>query len=202
MNMPIYIRKSNIGFVNSDDWRALNKEFFDSVRAKLKGKEIKKIPYKPKPHQEKALKVAKEYFIKEKNSRGKLVFPCGAGKSLTGYWITRELKSKSIIVAVPSLSLVKQTLEVYLRESVANSDKVSWLCVCSDEGIGTNDDIAIHTNEIGVPCVTDKNYIAKWIKDNSKNKTIIFTTYQSGKTISEACKIAKYEFNLRNGWCP
>jgi superfamily II DNA or RNA helicase len=192
----IYQGKENIGFVNSDEWRKLDKEFFDWLRNKLSGKEKKLTPYKPKPHQVKALKEAKEYFLKENNSRGKLVFPCGAGKSLTGYWITRELKPKSIIVAVPSLSLVKQTLEVYLRESVANNEKVSWLCVCSDEGIGTNDDIAIHTNEIGVPCVTDKNFIANWIKGNSKNKTIIFTTYQSGKTIAEACKIAKHEFDL------
>ena len=192
----IYQGKENIGFVNSDEWRRLDKAFFDWLRNKLSGKEKKLAPYQPKPHQVKALKEANEYFIKENNSRGKLVFPCGAGKSLTGYWITRELKSKSIVVAVPSLSLVKQTLDVYLRESVANNDKVSWLCVCSDEGIGTNDDIAIHTNEIGVPCVTDKNFIAKWIKDNTHNKTIIFTTYQSGKTISEACKIAKHEFDL------
>ncbi len=192
----IYKGKTNIGFVNSDEWRKLDKEFFDWVRAKLKGKELKSVPYKPKPHQVKALKEAKNYFLKENKSRGKLVFPCGSGKSLTGYWITRELKSKSIIVAVPSLSLVKQTLEVYLRETVANNDKVAWLCVCSDEGIGTNDDVAIYTNEIGVPCVTDKNYIAKWLKENAKNKTIIFSTYQSGKTIADACQIAKHRFDL------
>ena len=192
----IYKGKTNIGFVNSDEWRKLDKDFFDWVRAKLIGKNIKRTPFKPKPHQVIALKEAKNYFLKENNNRGKLVFPCGAGKSLTGYWITKELKSKSIIVAVPSLSLVKQTLEVYLRETNANNDKVSWLCVCSDEGIGTNDDVAIYTNEIGVPCVTDKNYIAKWIKDNSTNKTIIFSTYQSGKTIADACKIAKHEFDL------
>ena len=192
----IYEGKENIGFCNSDEWRKLDKTFFDWVRNKLSGKEKKLIPYKPKPHQLKALKEASNYFIKEKNKRGKLVFPCGAGKSLTGYWITRELKSKSIIVAVPSLSLVKQTLEVYLRESVANGDKVAWLCVCSDEGIGNNDDVAIHTNEIGVPCATNKSFIADWLKANSKNKTIIFTTYQSGKTIADACKIANHSFEL------
>lgn len=192
----IYQGKNNIGFCTSDEWRKLDKTFFDWLRNKLSGKEKKLIPYKPKPHQTKALKEAKHYFLKENNSRGKLVFPCGAGKSLTGYWITRELNSKSTIVAVPSLSLVKQTLEVYLRESVANNETIAWLCVCSDEGIGKNDDIAIHTNEIGVPCVTDKNFIANWLKENSKNKTIIFTTYQSGKTIAEACKIAKHSFNL------
>ena len=192
----IYQGKANIGFCNSDEWRKLDKEFFEWLRCKIAGKEKKLVPYSPKPHQLKALKEARQYFTKEKNSRGKLVFPCGAGKSLTGYWITRELKAKSVIVAVPSLSLVKQTLEVYLRESVANNEKVEWLCVCSDEGIGKNDDIVIHTNEIGVPCVTNKTVISDWLIKNKQKKTIIFTTYQSGKTIAEACKIAKHSFNL------
>ena len=99
-------------------------------------------------------------------------------------------------MAVPSLSLVKQTLEVYLRESVANKEDVSWLCVCSDEGIGKNDDVTIHTNEIGVPCVTDKKIIADWLLKNKNRKTIIFSTYQSGKTIADACKTAKHVFYL------
>lgn len=192
----IYKGKSTIGFVNSDEWRKIDYHFFDWLRIKLSGKEKKIEPHTPKPHQLKAIKEAKHYFVKKQNKRGKLIFPCGAGKSLTGYWITRELKSKSILVAVPSLSLVKQTLEVYLRESVANNDKVAWLCVCSDEGIGSNDDIAVHTNEIGVPCVTDTKYIAQWLKDNTNKKVIIFTTYQSGKTIAEACKMAKHQFEL------
>ncbi len=185
-----------MGFCNADEWNKLDKEFFTWVRNKLSGKEKPLIPNKPKEHQLKALKEANDYFIKEKNTRGKLIFPCGAGKSLTGYWITRDLKPNSVIVAVPSLSLVKYTLEVYLKESVANKDKIEWLCVCTDEGIGKNDDVVIHTNEIGVPCITDKVFIANWLKENNKKKTIIFTTYQSGKTISEACKIANHSFDL------
>ena len=192
----IYQGKSNIGFCNSDEWRKLDKVFFDWLRNKIAGKEKKILPYSPKPHQTKAINEARNYFIKNNNTRGKLVFPCGAGKSLTGYWITRELKAKSVIVAVPSLSLVKQTLEVYLRESVANDEKVEWLCVCSDEGIGKNDDIVVHTNEIGVPCITNRTIISDWLIQNKQKKTIIFTTYQSGKTIAEACKIAKHSFNL------
>ncbi len=192
----LYQGKTNIGFCNSDEWRKLDKTFFDWLRSKLKGKEKKLIAYKPKPHQAKALQEAKQYFNTENNNRGKLVFPCGAGKSLTGYWITKELNANNIIVAVPSLSLVKQTLEVYLRESVANNDSVAWLCVCSDEGIGKNDDVAIHTNEIGVPCVTNKQFIADWLIQNNNKKSIVFTTYQSGKTIAEACTIANHSFDL------
>jgi superfamily II DNA or RNA helicase len=192
----IYKGNDNIGFINADEWNKLGKEFFTNVRTILSGKEIKYKPYKPKKHQSKAIREAKKYFIDEKNSRGKLVFPCGAGKSLTGYWLKRELKSNSTIIAVPSLSLVKQTLEVYLRETVANKDKIEWLCVCSDEGIGKNDDVVVHTNEIGVPCVTDKAVIANWLKVNKNKKTVIFTTYQSGKTIADACKMAKAKFDL------
>jgi superfamily II DNA or RNA helicase len=192
----IYKGNDNIGFINAAEWNKLDKDFFTNVRTILSGKDIKYKPYKPKKHQSKAIREAKKYFINEKNSRGKLVFPCGAGKSLTGYWLKKELKSNNTIIAVPSLSLVKQTLEVYLRETVANKDKIEWLCVCSDEGIGKNDDVAIYTNEIGVPCVTDKTVIANWLITNKNKKTVIFTTYQSGKTIADACKIAKVKFDL------
>lgn len=192
----LYKGKKNIGFCNSEEWNKLDKTFFDWLRNKLKGKDKLIVPYSPKPHQKKALAEAKKYFVEAKNNKGKLVFPCGAGKSLTGYWITKELNPKSIIVAVPSLSLVKQTLEVYLRETVANKESVEWLCVCSDEGIGKNDDIAIHTQDIGIPCVTDKEVIVEWLRKNKKKKTIIFTTYQSGKTIAEASHTANFKFDL------
>jgi len=192
----LYKGKSNIGFCNSEEWNKLDKSFFEWLRNKLKGKDKLIVPYSPKLHQQRALEEAKKYFIEDKSNKGKLVFPCGAGKSLTGYWITKELNSKSIIVAVPSLSLVKQTLEVYLRETVANNESIEWLCVCSDEGIGRNDDIAIHTQDIGIPCVTDKKVIVDWLLKNKTKKTIIFTTYQSGKTIAEAAQTANFKFDL------
>ena len=38
-----------------------------------------------------------------------------------------KLAAKSTIVAVPSLSLIKQTLEVYLKQVVAKNKNVKWL---------------------------------------------------------------------------
>jgi superfamily II DNA or RNA helicase len=192
----IYKGNKNIGFINADEWNKLNRKFFTRLRALLSGKAIIYKPASPRKHQIKAIVEAKDYFLKQGMKRGKLVFPCGAGKSLTGYWLKRELKSSSTIVAVPSLSLVKQTLEVYLREAVANKEKIDFLCVCSDEGIGKNDDVVVHTSELGVPCVTDVKYIAQWLKDHSKSKTVIFTTYQSGKTIAQAARLARVGFDM------
>jgi predicted helicase len=190
------VRSEHISLVLSDTWNNLSTNFFESIKAELNKKKVQLVPYRPKIHQEKALKEAKEYFLKEKHNRGKLIFPCGAGKSLTGFWMTQELGAKSIIVAVPSLSLVKQTLDVYLREIVAHGQKVKWLCICSDEGIGKGDDIAIRTENIGVPCVTDPDYIENWLKEHKTESKIIFTTYQSGRIIAEVSKKLNYSFDL------
>ena len=190
------VQKKEIQEILADSWQLLDKAFFNNVRKLLNNKAVKEKPFKPRKHQKKAVKQALNHFVKENNDRGKLIFPCGAGKSLTGYWLSEALESKSTLIAVPSLSLVKQTLEVYLREIVANGIKVKWLCICSDEGIGSSDDVAIMTNNIGVPCKTDPEYISAWLKENKDEHKIIFTTYQSGHLIADISKKLKLSFNL------
>lgn len=186
-----------INLLLNDTWAELDEMFFARSKAFLDGKKPKElVSYKPKEHQKKALISAREYFIKENNQRGKLIFPCGAGKSLTGYWMTTELQAKKTIVAVPSLSLVKQTLEVYLREVVASKRSVKWLCICSDEGIGKDDDIVYFTENIGVPCQTDVLYIQNWLEANKDEEIFIFTTYQSGRIIADISKQLGITFDL------
>ena len=181
-------------YILSDKWQSGIDEYMWAIHKYIKDKAFNIKPHDPRKHQLKAIKEAKEYFKKE--SRGKLIFPCGAGKSLTGFWFTQELKSKNTLIAVPSLSLIKQTLDVYLREIVANKKKVKWLCICSDDGIGRDDDIVFKTENIGVPCQTDPLYIENWLKENKNENKIIFTTYQSGKIIAELSKKLKMSFDL------
>ncbi len=190
------IETKPITTILADTWQHLDKDFFDKVRLFLNKEKYAPIAYNPKEHQIKALKQAVKHFVKEDNSRGKLIFPCGSGKSLTGYWMTQELKSKSTIIAVPSLSLVKQTLDVYLREIVAKGKKVKWLCICSDEGIGSEEDIVFKTENLGVPCQTDPIYIKKWLLENKDENIVIFTTYQSGRIIAEVSKDLKFKFDV------
>jgi superfamily II DNA or RNA helicase len=192
----LYKAKENIAFISYDEWIKLDQDFFNWIRSGNLYPPPKPIPNKPRAHQRQAIDDARRYFVDQENSRGKLVFPCGSGKSLIGYWIMRELNPRSVLIALPSLALVKQTLEVYLREAVANSWDVEWMCVCSDEGIGSSDDVLIHTNDLGVECVTDVERIAEWLKGTRVKNKIIFTTYQSGKTISKACSEASHAFDL------
>ena len=190
------VQKKQVQELLIDTWQKLDVTFFDKARAFLLDKRIKDKPLAPYEHQEKAIRGAQDYFQAQGNSRGKLIFPCGSGKSLTGYWITEALGSHSTLIAVPSLSLVKQTLEVYLREIVANEIDVKWLCICSDEGIGKDSEVLVKTQDIGVPCLTDSDYISQWLDTNRNERTIIFTTYQSGRIIAEVSKKLKFKFDV------
>jgi superfamily II DNA or RNA helicase len=190
--------QDNIGFCALDVWQGLDAEFFARLRAALGLKAAKIRPLKPRPHQVRAIRDAQEYFVGKKKRRGKMIMPCGTGKSLAAYWIAQKLGAKKIIVAVPSLALIRQTLKVWLRESMARGQDVDWICVCSDESAGRigQDDMAVLRQDLGVPCLTDPGEIAAWLGKAKKGLTVVFTTYQSGEAIAKAAKKAKVRFEL------
>ena len=194
----VLTHQDRIGFCALDVWQGLDKEFFDRLRKLLGHKPTKLVPLKPRPHQKKAIADARKHFVGKKQKRGKLISPCGSGKSLTAYWIARDLKAKRIVVAVPSLALIRQTLKVWLRESLAHGDTVEWICVCSDESAGRveQDDVAVLRQDLGVPCLTDPKEIASWLKQKKPGLTVVFTTYQSGEALGKAARRAKFAFDL------
>ncbi len=189
----------NISFLLSNIWNNLDEEFFSQLTALSDRKAISLKPFKPKPHQQRAIANANIYFNKEDNSRGKLIMACGSGKSLTAYWIAQELQVKTILIAVPSLALIKQTLEVWTRESVAHDIDINWLAVCSDDSVSELDDTFMTTTkELGIDVSTDIDYVSNWLQKKNHKITIVFTTYQSGKVISQASAKAgvTYDFGI------
>jgi hypothetical protein len=187
-----------IGFLAYEVWQSLDKEFFRRLQAGLQNKKEAPKPRLPRPHQKKALQKAFEYFSNKANTRGKLIMPCGTGKSLTSYYIARGLKPRSILIAVPSLSLIKQTLKEWMREFIADKIEVKWICVCSDESAGTieQDDVSILPQDLGVPCFTNIKKIRNWLLKNKNTFNIVFTTYQSSKVLSLASKQGGISYDL------
>ena len=194
----LYRDEERIGFCALDTWQELDTEFFDQLRAKLTNKPAVLKPCSPRPHQENAIRDGLEHFAKGKAARGKLIMPCGTGKSLTAWFLAQALGSKRIVIAVPSLSLVKQTLKVWSRESAANDIDVDWICVCSDETAGKadQDDVVVQRQDIAVPCYTSTDKIAEWLRTKHKGLTVVFTTYQSGDVLATAARKAKFTFDL------
>ncbi len=189
-----------ISFLLANVWNELDENFFLQVDALYKHEVIPLEPYQPKVHQVRAIDSAYVHFEKEDNARGKLIMACGSGKSLTAYWIAQKLEVKTILIAVPSLALIKQTLEVWTRESIANNIDINWLAVCSDDTVSQIDDdiFTATTKELGIDVSTDIGYIVNWLQNIKHAITIVFTTYQSSKVIAEASQKAEitYEFGI------
>ncbi len=159
------------------------------------------IPLKrsPRRHQNDAIQASIQYYLNDNNTRGKLIMPCGTGKSLAAYWIADALNSKSTIVAVPSLALIKQSLDDWTKEMVLGKKDAlpDWLCICSDESTGkVNDDFVSDTYSLGIPTTTSENEIAKFLALKSPFGKIIFTTYQSADKLASVSKSINFKFDL------
>ena len=190
------LHPEKIGYVTYSDLKAIDSERYQQIISSLNGDPIELKPYKPRPHQIKALSEIESYFRSEGLDRGKLIHPCGAGKSLTGYWISRILNSKSTLLAVPSLALVKQTLKAWTREALANKVPLKFIAVCSDQDVSASDDPAANISDLGISVTTNSSEISKFIKENSDSPTLVITTYQSGNAVIEATNEISHTFDL------
>ena len=181
--------------IGLDRWRSADWALL--IRG-LKGESARPQARRPRPHQAKAISAARDHFVGDKAARGRLIMPCGTGKSLAAYWIAEALKAKTILVAVPSLALIRQGVTDWTREFLANGQVPDWLCVCSDESVGNleQDEFVGEVYELGLPTHTDPKKIASLLRTHCKGVRIVFTTYQSGDKFAAAARLAGVEFDL------
>ncbi len=135
------------------------------------------------PHQQQAvtaiIKAAKNH------SRAMVTKACGTGKTLIAIKYTEKSKSKNIIVFLPSLGLVKQTLEYWLEQSKWDVD--NYLCVCSDKTVGKRnyDEIEVSEDELACDVTTNPDEVKAFLrKRNARKANIIFCTYQSADVVA------------------
>lgn len=164
-----------------------------NIFLKAKGNQPKQlVKFDPLPHQVIAIKQVIDHFAS--NSRGQLILPCGAGKTLTALWIKEQLKPKTTLILVPSLALLKQIKNDWSRHK---NDPYRYICVCSEKDIDKDkqDSVNLHAYEIGGPVTTDPVLVQDFMsKDFEK---VIFSTYQSIGVISSASTIIpNFEFDL------
>ncbi|MBI2694921.1 DEAD/DEAH box helicase [Mycobacterium nebraskense] len=139
-------------------------------------------PAKPREHQREAIRDVLKGFTK--SDRGQVIMACGTGKTLTSLFIKEKLAAERTLVLVPSLSLLKQTMQVW---RVNARVPFGALPVCSDETVGgSGEDAAVgHTSELGVPVTTDPSDIAAFMRRRS-GPSVVFSTYQSSPQIAAA----------------
>ena len=181
--------------IGLDRWLGLTDEDWQGIQAQIKGKIAKLKPRSPRPHQQAAIEAAQKHFATE--ARGRMIMPCATGKSLTAFWIARALDAKSIIVAVPSLALIRQSLLDWTREYLAHGEEPQWLVVCSDESTGKleQDEFVGQTYDLGIPTTTQSEEIVPFLRKRT-GRRIVFTTYQSSGTLAAAAREAGVTIDL------
>ena len=135
-------------------------------------------------------------------ARGKIILPCGTGKTRISLRIVEKLTSPGelSVVLSPSIALVAQLRREYLQH--AETD-IRALAVCSDVTAGydpkkedqrnatldpTVDNSNVSAAEVKGKVTTEPAEIAQWIKDGQETSqvNVIFGTYQSGHRIAQA----------------
>ncbi len=134
------------------------------------------------PHQREALKDIVPALRTER--RLTTIMPCGTGKTMTQLWTVEAAKPKTVLVLLPSLALLRQTLHEWMAETKWN--EVDVLCVCSDMTVGkkSEDEIKISAEDIGYPVTSDTRVVKQFLKKKSRNVKFVFSTYHSSPLVA------------------
>jgi len=152
---------------------------------------------RPRPYQRKAINAAVKYFGTN-NSRGRLIMPCATGKSLIAYWISQRLESRTILLAVPSLALINQSLQVWSEQALSEGVEIEFLGVCSDDSAGVveHDSFTTSIADVRVECTTDIDRIKTFLLKQTRGLKVVLSTYQSGEVLASASRLARRNFDL------
>jgi predicted helicase len=143
------------------DFDTMTQEDFELISSWLKSRPAKRPPLTPLPHQVRALDDISRHL--KEHDRGTVVMACGTGKTLVALWAAERSGAKSILVLVPSLTLMQQTLEEWSRHNSWGRD-FTYLCVCSDPQVDLkNDEIQIETSDLPFRVDTDPELVSEFL---------------------------------------
>ncbi len=173
------------------DWR----ELIERPNQSLRWGEERHVP---RAHQEEALEaVRKGLFGPGASSRGRVLMPCGSGKSEVGLWAAERYVGLGgrVLYLVPSIALMSQTMRTWAYQRDPELPH-RYLAVCSDTRAGRDSEDADFT-ELAVPVTTSAEKIASELKREAPEAmTVVFSTYQSLPVVCDAQYFGVPEFDL------
>jgi predicted helicase len=183
---------------NADvDWGRLY-EGFSGPEARPPKKEIR-------DYQQEAIDKAREVY--KSHNRGKLILPCGCGKTFNALKIVEsETGGRGLVLFLaPSIALVGQTLRAWSADATR---PFYGFCVCSDPAISKGssrisdqeDEDSYGTVDLPLPVTTSPEEIAQYLRKaarlHDKRLSVVFSTYQSAGAVSAGAKKAKTTFDV------
>ena len=154
-------------------------------------------PLEPRPFQLQAIDAVVDGFTE--HPRGQAILPCGSGKTLIGKWIADRLGAKQILIMVPSLALIKQTLEEWYK---VRGPGFRYICICSDQSVAllhSEDGWEADPSDQDFKVSTDPRELAAFLRQSSPLPQVVFSTYQSSAVLVDGLRelaVQKCRFDL------
>jgi predicted helicase len=145
---------------------------------------------KPVPREYQIEALARISDTLAKSDRAHVVMACGTGKTLVALWAAEAVKPKTVLVLLPSLTLLQQTLDEWSRHNNWGSD-FTYLCVCSDPTVAArdeNDPIRLDATDLEFRIDTSPNEVRRFIEKDIRGVKVVFSTYQSSRVVSEGVR--------------
>ena len=150
--------------------------------------------YEPRPYQQDAVDKIVEGFAEGR--RGKLILPCGTGKSVVALWAAERLVGEGgrVLYVVPSISLLGQTMREWATQ---RRTLQRYVGVCSDSSAARRSSEDANLTELSIPVTTDPEAVADALgQDAAGVMTVVFCTYQSLPVIAKAQDRGAERFDL------
>ncbi len=171
------IRGSDLDRLEAEDFRAIEAWLAESVFDLPKKK--------PLPHQTEALSALVPAL--QECDRVSAIMACGTGKTLVALWAAERLQVSKILVLLPSLALLRQTLHEWLRET--RWAALAYLCVCSDPTVKEGTDaLSTQQSDLDFEVSTDVNNVRLFLDTPYAGTKVVFSTYQSARVVGQAMK--------------
>jgi superfamily II DNA or RNA helicase len=173
--------------VRGGDLDELTASDFDNIEAWFDGLEAVRQIATPDPHQSEAVDAIASTFAGA--DRALALMACGSGKTLVALWTAERLNARTVLILLPSLALVRQTLHQWLKNTSLPRGGVSFICVCSDATVSREmDEIHVRTGDLDFPVTTDAGILKTYLSQPYAGVKLVFSTYQSTKVVMDATK--------------
>ena len=173
------------------DWR----ELIERPDASLQWGQERHIP---RTHQEEALEAIREgLFGPDAHSLGRVLMPCGSGKSEVALWAAERNVGWGgrVLYLVPSIALMSQTMRTWAYQQDPDLPH-RYIAVCSDAKAG-RDSEDVNLSELAMPVTTHAESIASKLKREAPEAmTVVFSTYQSLPVVCDAQELGAPGFDL------
>ena len=182
--------------VRAAQFHALEEEDFNRIHAWLSDKKTEFKHWLPQPHQKEAVeKITAEL---QHASRTTAVMACGTGKTLVALWAAEAQEPQTVLVLVPSLALLSQTLPEWCKQS-RWGDRFRYLCVCSDASVDKsvkNDEYELKQSDLEFSVTTDAKQVESFLAANQSGVNVILSTYQSAEVVAKGLKGTAIDFGV------